>query len=233
MSRVLITGANRGIGLELTKQLLEAGEFVFAGCRNPERAIELQNLVAEYEGQAVIVQLDVTSDDSVMAAKTAVSAQTNQIDLLINNAGVLVPNETIDNFDLVQMERTYQVNVFGAMRVVTQFADLLRAGSNAKLVNVSSQLGSLLAMKSNWGEYSYNSSKAALNMLTRMLSFELKRDNVTVISMHPGWVQTDMGGQNARLTPPASASGIIEVIRQLTLEDTNKFYTFAGDEHLW
>ena len=232
MKKILITGANRGIGLELTKQFVQAGEFVFAGCRNPEGAKQLQDLAKTHADRVAVVALDVMKDESVVAAKTAVSAQTNHLDIIINNAGILVPNETVSNFDPQAMEKTFQVNVIGPMRIISQFADLLQQGSDPKLVNVSSQLGSLEKMQSmNWGDYSYNASKAALNMLTRKLSHELSK--IVVITLHPGWVQTDMGGKSAAVTVPDSARGIIKVIRNLTPQDTNKFYTYAGVEHPW
>ena len=206
MNTILITGANRGIGLELTRQLLQRGDRIFAGCRQPEKAAALQDLQRTYGDQLAIVQIDVMDDESVAAAKTAVSTQTDHLDILINNAGVLVPNETLADFDPAKMDLTLQVNVIGPMRVTAQFVDLLRKGQNAKLINVSSQLGSIQKMTGSWGEYSYNSSKAALNMLSRMLSHDLRGDGVTVIALHPGWVQTDMGGQNAAVTVPDSAS---------------------------
>ncbi len=185
MKNILITGANRGIGLELTKQLVEAGEFVFAGCRNPESAMQLQDLASTHADRVTVIALDVTNDMSVAAAKTAVSAQTDHLDIIINNAGILVPNETVANFDPREMEKTFQVNVIGPMRIISQFVDLLQRGNEPKLVNVSSQLGSLEKMQTmNWGDYSYNASKAALNMLTRKLSHELSR--IVVITLHPG-----------------------------------------------
>ena len=233
MQQVLITGANRGIGFELTRQLLERGECVFAACRQPERADGLQALKSQFPDQLTIVALDVTVDAAVMAAATAVTQQTNRLDMLINNAGILYNKETVANFDPTLMQHTFEVNVFGVMRVITQFLPLLRNSSEPKLVNISSQLGSLQKANPGWKKYSYNSSKAALNMLTRMLSFEFEQDGIAVTAVHPGWVQTDMGGPEAAVTPPDSAAGILQVTDNLTLANTGKFYTFSGEEHLW
>ena len=234
MKQILITGANRGIGLEMTRQFVQRGDFVFAGCRQPEQADDLQALSREFPQQLSIVALDVVDDDSVAVAKTAVSSQTNHLDILVNNAGINISGDRLDSNQPAILERTLQVNTIGPMRVITQFVDLLRRGTDAKLINISSQLGSLAAMEQRrWGSYSYNSSKAALNMLTRHLAHDLRSDGITVITMHPGWVQTDMGGKNAAVSVPDSARGIVRVIDNLTLADTNKFYIYTGEEHRW
>ena len=233
MKTILITGANRGVGLEMTRQLLQRGERVIATCRQPAKAEALQVLDDQFSDQLTILPLDVTNQGSIQAACNAVQRIATCLDMLINNAGVLDSNETLATFDPEVMERTFDVNTIGAMRVITQFLPFLERGEQSKLVNISSQLGSLQKMKGNWGRYSYNSSKAALNMLTRMLAFDLEDKGITVICIHPGWVQTDMGGGNADITPSESASGILRVIDQVTLAENGRFYTYAGDEHPW
>jgi NAD(P)-dependent dehydrogenase (short-subunit alcohol dehydrogenase family) len=177
--------------------------------------------------------LDVGDDGSVEAAMAAANGRVESLDMLINNAGILVGGETLSNFDAANMQRTFEVNVFGVMRVVTQFVDLLRLGDEPKVVNISSQLGSLQEVRPQWGRYSYNSSKAALNMISRMLSFDLQEDGIALVVIHPGWVQTDMGGANAAVTPQDSAGGILQIADNLTLANTGKFYTYAGEEHPW
>ena len=119
------------------------------------------------------------------------------------------------------------------MRVVHQFIDLIKKGNDPKIINISSQLGSITAQKPNWGSYAYNSSKAVMNMITRHLSFDLEQDGIITISMHPGWVQTDMGGAHAAVTPPDSAAGILKVAMGLTAEDNGKFYIYNGEIHPW
>ena len=233
MKKVFITGANRGIGLELTRQLLANGDFVIATCRQPAKAVGLHALTETFADQLMIQQLDVTNDDSVAAAKTAVSHKVTSLDMLINNAGILYDQEVLANFDSAKMAHTFNVNVIGVMRVVSQFIGLLRQGNQPQIINISSQLGSMLENAQNTGRYSYNSSKAALNMITRKLVHDTKEDNITVISMHPGWVQTDMGGKSATLSIPESAQGILNVINRLTLADTGKFYVYSGEEHPW
>jgi NAD(P)-dependent dehydrogenase (short-subunit alcohol dehydrogenase family) len=233
VKQALITGANRGIGLELTRQLLTRRDRVIATCRQPAQAIALQDLTNEFGDRLLILPLDVSDDASVRAAKTAVSGRVKSLDMLINNAGILIGSETLSNFDSAIMQRSFDVNAVGVMRVVTQFVDSLRLGRDPKVVNVSSQLGSLQKMRRQWGRYSYNSSKAALNMISRMLSFDLQEDGIALVVLHPGWVQTDMGGVHAAVSSQDSAAGILQVADSLTLATTGKFYTYAGEEHPW
>jgi len=233
MKKILITGANRGIGLEMTRQFLEKDNRVIATCRQPKRAIVLQTLAEKSPDQLTILPLDVTNDVSLQAACNATQRIVNQLDIVVNNAGILKSEETLSNFDPDIMQQTFDVNATGAMRVVVQFLPFLQKSEQAKLINITSQLGSLQAMTRLWGRYSYNSSKAALNMLTRMLALDLKEDGITVVCIHPGWVQTDMGGTNADITASESALGILNVIEKVSLAESGNFYTHAGDTHLW
>jgi NAD(P)-dependent dehydrogenase (short-subunit alcohol dehydrogenase family) len=233
MKNILITGANRGVGLEMTQQFLNRGERLIATCRQPVKADALQAMYEQFPDQLTILPLDVTNSPSIQAAFNASQRIVTHLDILINNAGILNRNETLAAFDPEVMRDTFDVNATGSMRVVTQFLPLIRKGEAAKIINITSQLGSLQAMKHNWGRYSYNSSKAALNMLTRMLAFDLENEGISVICVHPGWVQTDMGGARADISPSESASGILRVIDALTLAQTGRFYTYAGDEHPW
>jgi NAD(P)-dependent dehydrogenase (short-subunit alcohol dehydrogenase family) len=233
MKQVVITGANRGIGLELTHQLLGRGDRVIASCRQPNEAEILQQWTAQYGEQLLVVALDVTDDTSVQKAREKIESVIDHLDMLINNAGIGAKGETLPAFDAAIMQRVFDVNVTGVMRVTTQFLDLLRRGWEPKLINISSQLGSLQKMRPNWGRYSYNSSKAALNMVTRMLAFDLQEDGIAVRAVHPGWVQTDMGGANAAVTAPVSAAGILKLADDLTLANTGRFYVYSGEEHPW
>ena len=232
MQNILITGANRGIGYGLTKQYLESGDLVFATCRNPAKAETLQALKMVYPEQLTVVPLDVGCDQSVAAALTAVSTHTTHLDILINNAGINFA-QTFNQFVAADMLQTFNVNTVGTMRVTTTFVDLLRHGEQPKLINMTSQLGSLTKRLEGWGHYGYNSSKAAINMLTRYLAFDLAEAGITTISMHPGWVKTDMGGEGAQTAVSTSVAGIINVVRQLTHEDSGKFFTYLGEEHPW
>lgn len=232
MKQIFISGANRGIGLEMTRRLLDEGQRVFAGCRQPGNAADLQALKKRFADQLLIVQLDVMDDASVLSAWQAVNEMTDRLDWLVNNAGILVRGESLEEFDPQIMRRTFDTNVTGVLRVTSQFVDLLRRGEQPKLINITSQLGSLARARPNQ-LYSYNSSKAALNMVTRMLAQDLHGQGITVVAVHPGWVQTDMGGQQAAITPQESAAGIIKVAQGLNLRDSNQYLDYLGDVIPW
>jgi len=233
MKQVLITGANRGVGLELARQLLARGDRVIATCRQPDQAQTLQQWATQFGDRLLVVALDVTDDASVQAARATVESAGDRLNMLINNAGILIKSEILSTFDAAIMQRSLDVNVVGVMRVTTQFLDLLRRGNEPKLINISSQLGSLQKMRPGWGRYSYNSSKAALNMVTRMLAFDLEEDGIAVRAIHPGWVQTDMGGAHAAVTAQDSAAGILRLADELTLASTGTFHVYSGEEHPW
>jgi NAD(P)-dependent dehydrogenase (short-subunit alcohol dehydrogenase family) len=232
MKRVLITGSNRGLGLALTRESLARGDRVFATCRHPDQADDLQALTADYPDQLTILRLDVTDEQTIDASAREVQSQEDGLDLLINNAGINPSGERPGSLDTDTMLHTFHVNAVGPMIVAQRHLDLLRAGGDSKVVNISSTLGSL-TRKSSGGGYSYCGSKAALNMLTRTLAFDLRSDGITVAAIHPGWVRTDMGGSAAPLAPAESARGVLEVAYGLTPADTGKFYTYQGREAPW
>lgn len=232
MRRVLITGSNRGLGLALTRESLAQGDRIFATCRHPDRADELQALVTEHSDQLTILRLDVTDEETIEASAEAVRSEVDGLDLLINNAGINPRGERPGNLDAETMLHTFHINAVGPMMVAQGHLALLGAGDAPKIVNISSTSGSL-TRKSSGGTYSYSSSKAALNMLTRALAFDLRSDGITVVAMHPGWVRTDMGGSGAPLSPGESARGILSVASDLTLADSGTFITHQGQEAPW
>ena len=231
MKTLFLTGANRGIGLALVKEALNRDYRVFAGCRQPQNAGDLQALAARYPARVVPIPIDVTDDASIQAAADAVAAQTNAVDLLINNAGVFPRGERLGNLDARTMLHAFHVNSVGPMIVAQKFLSLLRRGERAKILNISSQLGSITHPMG--GYYSYNSSKAALNMLTRILASELRPEGILAVVVHPGWVQTDMGGRGAPLKPAESARGILNLAERLKMADTGGFFTWDGRKHPW
>ena len=226
---VLITGANRGIGLEFAKEYYAAGWNVIATAREPGAAKELKEL-----GEGVrIVQLDVTSAESVAAMTKTLDKQ--PIDLLINNAGVGVGTEGgkgLENLKMEDFERVFQVNTVGPVRVTQALLPNLRAGKGKKIVGISSGLGSV-TWNNGGGYYGYRESKAALDMFMRTLAAELKPEGFICIPIIPGWVKTDMGGPNAQLSPEQSVSGMRKVIDGLKPEDSGKFWSHDGTNVPW
>ena len=235
MQNILITGANRGIGLALTRRFLELGERVFAGIRNPNNWGVFAELPAEQRARLTVVGLDVASDVSVREASQFVSSQVPELDVLVNMAGVSpFPHDArLETVDLGQVRDTFDTNVIGPLRVAQAFAPLLRAGASAerpaRLVNVSSGVASI-AGKDNGIFYAYGVSKTALNMLTVTESFDLKGDQVCVVALDPGWVRTELGGPNAHLAPEESAAACAELISGLKLAQSGKFLHYSGSE---
>lgn len=221
---VLITGANRGIGLALTQELLRQGHRVFAGARQPENAAALQEL-AQSAASLTILELDVNAEESVAQAVTAVGAE--KLDVLVNNAAVFPEegDESLLAFDLQHFRDAFETNVIGVVRVTRQFLPLLEKSANPRVVNISSGAGSI-SQKDDYGYYAYSASKAALNMVTRAMAAEFPK--VCIIALSPGWVKTDMGGPNAPLTPEQSARAIAKTIDHLTLAESSKFLERSG-----
>lgn len=234
MRRVMVTGGNRGLGLEFVRQCLARGDLVFAGCRRPENAVDLQALSSTHPGQLTVLKLDVTNDAAIDASVEVVRSHVDGLDLLINNAGAYPRGETPTTINVTTMLQTFHLNSVAPMIVAQHCLDLLRAGNHPKIASVSSKMGSLWwKEREGGGDYSYCSSKAALNMLTRTLAFDLRSEGIIVVVMNPGWVQTDMGGSAADLTPVESVHGMLNVIERLTEADTSKFFTWEGWEHPW
>jgi len=230
--QILITGANRGIGLELVRQCLERGDNVFATCRQPDQAANLKALQAVEKGSLTILQMDVTQTDSLEAAHSSLQASTNRLDCIFNNAGINLGNETIRNVRRQDMLQTLEVNAVSPILVAQQFLDLLQAGNQPRIVNISSDAGSISQMSSGRG-YSYFGSKAALNMYSRALAFDPEIGEVIVIAVHPGWVRTDMGGSMAPLSTEESARSILALTDRLAPADRGKFLNYDGQEVPW
>jgi NAD(P)-dependent dehydrogenase (short-subunit alcohol dehydrogenase family) len=223
-STVLITGANRGLGLEFARQYTADGWHVIATARSPDGADDLDALSVE------IATLDVADPASVSAL--AKSLEGRPIDLLINNAGIFPRVSSIEEIDFDDYSRTLAVNTLGPVRVTRALLPNLRASEMKTVVNITSRLGSI-ALTDNGVFYGYRESKAALNMFTRTLANELKPEGFTCLTIHPGWVQTDMGGENATLTPAESVSGMRAVIAGRGPADTGTYWSYSGEEVPW
>ncbi len=220
--RVVVTGANRGIGLELCRQLHSAGNEVFATCRKP--SAELTALEC-----TVVPDFDVTSPAAPPALVDALARQS--IDLLINNAGVL-HSGGLDDLDFDHIEEQFRVNTLGPLRIT---AALVQAGclsEGSKVALITSRMGSLTDNTSG-GVYGYRMSKAALNAVGVSLAQDLKAQGIAVTLLHPGWVRTEMTNQNGLIDAAESASGLLKRIDALTLETTGGFWHSNGEKIPW
>ncbi len=232
MQRVFITGANRGLGLEFVRQCLGRGDRVFAGCRQPKNAGALKDLANQNSNRMSMLELDVTRPEHIRAAAQAVASEVDGLDLLINNAGVLLSGEQPGNLQADSLLDVMHANAIGPLMVAQELLPLLEKGDAPKIVNVTSQLGSI-ARKRSGGRYSYSASKAALNMFTRALAFDVLSRGVIVVTVHPGWVKTDMGGPGAPLAAEESVAGVLELADSLKPQDAGRFLQWDGSELPW
>ncbi|RXI96663.1 SDR family oxidoreductase [Anaerobacillus alkaliphilus] len=220
---ILVTGANRGLGLSFIKLGLEKGYQLFAGVRTLDNKTTkaLLELKDSYKNQLHILQLDVTDEQSVALAANSLKESGQTLDVIINNAAVLEEREqTVEELDIEACMNSFNINTLGPMRVVKHFLPLLEVGTKQSIVNISSNAASLTHAYS--GDYPYGLSKVALNMFSEKISRELKEKNIRVYSIHPGWMKTDMGGEQAHLEPLESAIGIYDIIEQKI--DINSVY---------
>jgi NAD(P)-dependent dehydrogenase (short-subunit alcohol dehydrogenase family) len=231
MANVLITGAARGIGLELARQYAEAGDRVFATTRDPDAALPLRQLAEASNGNLSTHRMDVGDMDSVQACAQELDGA--PIDVLINNAGVWggLDTQTFQNMDYDNWAFELNVMTMGPFRVIQVFLDNVLAGEQRKIVTLSSQVAA--HVYDHVIGYSYASAKAAVNRLMTALATELAEQKVIVVPMHPGWVKTEMAGDVADIEPHESAEGVREVIARMTLEDSGKFLKWTGDVHAW
>lgn len=229
--RVLITGANRGIGLGLVRQYLKRKDRVFAACRTPNRAAELQTLCKDYPAQLSLHTLDVRDSGQIETLHRDLNAQVDGLDVLINNAGIYYRGLSLGELSAERSLETLHVNAVAPMLITQSLMDLLIASKNGKVANLSTGMSSITGTPI--GAYDYRASKAALNMYTKVLAQDMRPFGVIAIVINPGWVKTDMGGQGATITVEESARGIIKVVDALRPQDSGKFFQWDGTEHLW
>lgn len=227
---VLVTGANRGLGLEFVKQYAEDGATVHACCRNPASAAALRALCDASGGKIGLHQLDVASPQSVEALAKAFGPM--PLDILINNAGIYGPrDQSADRMDFEGWAKTFAVNSMAPLRLAQAFRPNLQRGREKKLVTVTSGMGSTAGH--DGGAFAYRASKAAVNNVMRGLAQAWRADGIVVALIHPGWVKTDMGGANADLSPHESIAGMRKVIAGLESKDSGKFLDYRGKELKW
>ncbi len=224
-STVLISGTNRGIGLELARLYAADGWRVLACCRAPEQARGLSGHDVELH------RLDVADKSTIDGLKAIVGD--TPIDLLINNAGVRGgEHRRFGDIDYAAWEQTLITNTFGPYRMVEALVDNVAASAGKTIANISSRMGSITEYDEG-DEYIYRSSKTALNMVMHNLSIDLNARGITVLAFHPGWVRTDMGGPEAPLAPEESAAALRQSIAAATFKDTGSFLSYDGTPLPW
>ncbi len=231
LATVLITGANRGLGLEFCKQYAADGWQVLASCRMPQAASELLNLAEQFP-QLSVLTLDVA--DFTQIEQLAVQLQDTPIDVLINNAGVFgdIAGHGFEQLDYSTWTKTLTVNVQAPVKMAEAFLPHLKRGDKKLLVSISSLMGSI-ADNRGGGSIIYRSSKAALNAAMKSIAIELKEQAIGVLIFHPGWVKTGMGGNNAPLEAVQSIAGMRQAISAFSLEQTGHFVKYDGTQLPW
>jgi NAD(P)-dependent dehydrogenase (short-subunit alcohol dehydrogenase family) len=231
MTNVLITGANRGIGLEFVVQFLEKGFNVIATCRKPGDAKELKELLKQNKTRLFVLAMDVSDDSSIKKACTEITKKYEHLDYIVNNAGIMQDDKfgKLKSLDLLAIFKT---NAIAPMIISQEFYPLVKKAKNPVIVGISSRMGSI-QLKDYPGSYGYSASKAALNMFFKIMAYELMKEKIVSIVISPGWVQTSMGGAKATHTAHEAVSGIIQKLVTITMPDTGKFFQWDGRELPW
>ncbi len=230
MPTVLITGANRGLGLEFARQYSDDGWRVYAACRDPRGARKLQKLAAGGASFRVLA-MDVTDLATIRAAASALGGE--PVDLLLNNAGVGNPSgKALGSLDYAGWMKVLDANALGPARVVEALVENVAASGRKLIVTITSRMGSI-ADNASGGSYPYRSSKTAVNMVVKSLSVDLAPRGIACVVLHPGWVRTDMGGAGGKLSPEESVSAMRRLIAGLGPKDAGKFFDYDGTRIPW
>ncbi len=228
---VMITGANRGIGLEFARQYSADGWRVHACCREPGRAEQLNRMARASDGRVTVHRLDVT--DASAARALASELDDESIDVLINNAGVYGPErQPFGDINETEWVDVLRVNAIAPLKVSEAFVEHVARSRRKTIAVVSSLMGSI-ADNGSGGYYIYRSSKAAANIVTKSMAVDLKPRGIVAVVLHPGWVRTDMGGPSATTSPEQSVSGLRKVLDRLTPADSGRFYDYTGEALPW
>jgi NAD(P)-dependent dehydrogenase (short-subunit alcohol dehydrogenase family) len=228
--RSLVTGANRGLGLEFVRQLLARGDHVVATSRQPGRANALNQLVGQHPGRLHVLPLDVGDAKSHAELARELPLVIDGLDLLINNAGVLHSGERFGHVPPANLDDSLRTNASGPFLLTQALAERLVDG--AKVANLSSVLGSIESVE-GFNTPSYAISKAAQNMATTLLAAALRERSIALVALHPGWVRTEMGGSGAQIDAAESVRGLLKVIDALTLADSGRFIDYRGKRVPW
>jgi NAD(P)-dependent dehydrogenase (short-subunit alcohol dehydrogenase family) len=229
MPSIMITGANRGLGLEFARQYAADGWRVLASCRHPETAHDLREL--QRTGSVTIFPMDVTDLHSIDRARA--DFQDEAIDILLNGAGIFGRrNQKAGNVDYLAWKEVLDVNTLGPLRVAEAFTDHVAESERKLIVTITSGMGSLTDNRSG-GAIPYRSSKAATNMVMRSAAIDLAPRGIACVLVNPGWVKTDMGGAGAPLTPTESVAALKRLMATLGLAQSGKFFNYDGREYPW
>lgn len=239
MREIVIIGAAGGIGSGLLSEYVAAGNRVFACARDAEQRKPIQQAADEYPERVVPLNLDITDETQRLRIRQDILSWTDSIDVLVNAVGMNAataenPKEhlTIDQLDEKSMLDMFHVNAIAPLFVVQSLLPELSSGDQTHVLNISSSSGSIQE-KSDGGNYSYAGSKAALNMMTRALAFEVASRGITVVAVHPGWVETQIGGFQAEMSPAESARELRNLERSLSPEQSGSFLNYDGSNHSW
>jgi NAD(P)-dependent dehydrogenase (short-subunit alcohol dehydrogenase family) len=232
MDTVVITGANRGLGLELAKVFVARGNTVIGGCRTPDAAGALRAITPHVHA--------VDTGDERSIADFVAAIGDNTVDVLVNNAGLSAEGlgAVADERDVLMLSPEHfmgemRINALGPMLLARGLLLALRCSGRPRIVNISSQVGSLVVGSHMGRDVGYSASKAALNMVTVKLAWRLRDEGVTAVALHPGHLRTAMGGANADLDPDEAAVQIADLIEGLTVDQSGKFLRWDGSEHPW
>ena len=231
MPSVLVTGANRGLGLEFVRQYAAEGWGVYAASRNSAAAEQLRGLAQQAPDRLTVVAMDVTDAESIRTA--ARQLRDTAIDVLINNAGISgVGGQVTGKVDYESWARVLDVNMMGPLRVTEAFVDQLARSERRLVVTITSGMGSL-SDNTSGGSIAYRSSKAGVNMVMRSAALDLAPRGISCVVVNPGWVKTDMGGPGARLTGQQSVAALRRLIETFGPAHSGKFYNYDGREYPW
>jgi len=232
METTLITGANRGIGLEFSRQLAEDGWCVLACSRDLEKSDALNKLAAEYPERITLYALDVTDHGQI--EKLSQILANKPIDLLINNAGVFpdINDRSFGQTDYDSWAHAFLVNTMAPLKMAEEFIAQITQSSRKTIVTITSKMGSV-ADNGRGGSYIYRSSKSAVNMVIKSIAIDLESNDIISVLLHPGWVRTDMGGPSGLISVEQSVSGMLSVIREVTSADSGKFIAYDGQIIPW
>ena len=233
----LVTGANRGLGLEFTKQILQAGNNVYAACRNINDIEDLDLLFSEYKDKLIVVNLDINDHDSILSLSNRLKDVS--IDVMINNAGTIGPLPYFENtfkqhygtIDYDVWSDVFKTNLFGPVKMAETFLENIENGNDKKMIFISSVVGSIA--DDHQKAFAYATSKTALNKSVALLADILKEKEVKVLAMCPGYVKTRMNGGGANLEPEESIEGMLEQIEKLDIESSGSFVRYNGERINW